>query len=150
MLWKFTSWNHLKLAVPIYPTLHSSNWLFKNNYNMTANSVEKNIFQQYVEIYYSVVLNVKLVKKKMDSKRFINFWNCYILLFPWTPPLTRLVLLQIFVYSSNKCVLIYEPELNLLNFALSLCWFFKKASTPVNISSKCFILIENIEFRYRI
>ena len=50
---------------------------------MTANSVEKNIFQQYVEKYYSVVLNVKLVKKKkMDSKRFINFWNCYILLFP--------------------------------------------------------------------
>ena len=31
---------------------------------MTANSVEKNIFQQYVEKYYSVVLNVKLVKKK--------------------------------------------------------------------------------------
>ena len=38
---------------------------------MNANSVEKHCF---------VVLNVKLQVKVIDSKRAINFLNCYILL----------------------------------------------------------------------
>ena len=46
---------------------------------MTANSVEKNIFQQYVEKYYSVVLNVKLVKKKKNG--FKTFYQLLELLY---------------------------------------------------------------------
>ena len=47
----------------------------------------------------------------MDLKRFIDFKTCYLLLSPWTPLPTRLVLLEIFAYPSNKSI-IYGPELN--------------------------------------
>ena len=46
------------------------------------------------------------------SKRFIDFKTYYIILWPRTPLPTRLDLLEIFAYFSNKRV-IYGPELNL-------------------------------------
>ena len=47
-----------------------------------------------------------------DSKRFIDFKFCYILLSPWTALPRRLILFEIFAYPSNKRV-IYGPEMNL-------------------------------------
>ena len=49
------------------------------------------------------VLNQKL-KVKIESKRFIDFWNCCILLSSQAPLPTLLVLLQAFAYRSSNCV----------------------------------------------
>ena len=92
MLWNTTSWCRLKLTIQIQLSLHPCDPLFMN---MTGNSVEKCF----------AVLNVKLQVK-------LRFKSCYLLLSPWTPLLTRLVLLEIFAYPSNKRV-IYGLLLNL-------------------------------------
>ena len=61
----------LELIIQMQLPLHLH---LKTNRNMTGNSVKKLCF---------VVLNLKL-QVKLDSKHFIDFKNCYILLLPWT------------------------------------------------------------------
>ena len=102
MLRKSTSWSRLKLTVQIQLALHSCNPFLINNRNMTGNIIEKKCF---------VVLNVKLYVK-LRFKAFFHFKTCYIRFSPRTPLQTRLNLLEIFAYPSNKRVT-YWAELNL-------------------------------------
>ena len=96
MLWNSTFWNHLKLTVQLQLALYPYNPFLVDNRNMTSNSVEK-----YFALW-NVIQNVLLILKP----------NLAIMLLPGTPLPTRLLLLKIFAYPSNKCI-ICGPELNL-------------------------------------
>ena len=100
-LWNSTSWSRLNLTVQIQLALYPCD-LFKKSYrNMTGNSVKKRF----------VFLNIKL-EVKLRFK-MVYFETCrYVLPSPWIPLLTRFVLITLFAYPSNKCV-IYGLELKL-------------------------------------
>ena len=102
MLWNFASWSRLKLTVQIQLAFYLCDPFSINNRNIAGNSVEKCF----------VVLNVKLEVKLRFKKVLLTLKPVTLLLSPWTPLPNRLVLLEIFVYPSNKRVL-YGPELNL-------------------------------------
>ena len=108
MLWNSTSWSRLNLTVQIQLALYPCD-LFKKSYrNMTGNSVKTRF----------VLLNIKL-EVKLRFKMFY-FETCrYLLPSPWIPLLTRFVLITLFAYPSNKCV-IYGLELKLWNHVLTI------------------------------
>ena len=104
MLWKSTSWSHLKLTVQIQLALHPCDPFLINNCNMIGNSVGN---------YCFAVLNVKLQVKR----RFKMFYWLLKLLYTafalnTTANTADLFCFKFFAYPSNRRV-IYGPELNL-------------------------------------